>query len=171
MSELTESDPPRFEITSPADAIKVYEIAVKREEQESNGIWARFNYLLAVNIALAGFYLLSVRFARTRAEAAVYVAVSAMGLFLSARTFHTLRGLFYWQRHWVQKARVIEEMLPTWARLYHRKAAAESKRPFSVLENLPMHFFYGRTQPFVAAFFVLWLALLSYAVYLITTLR
>jgi hypothetical protein len=148
---------------------ELYALVLTKLNQEGDGIWSRFNYLIGLNVALIGIYFFTLKeILPIDRDLISYflVGISLFGLFITRNTFLVLRNLWKWELHWKQKARQIERSFPPEGRLLHRRSASKPGASFSSLTRdsetkLPL--LYGTTQPTVLVFGIAWLSMLAIA--------
>ena len=161
MTESNLAEPPK-------EFIELYKIAFQKLNQEGDGIWARFNYLMSVCIALAGGYVFALKELSTKpVQATVLLCISLFGLFASGWTFRTLRGL--WWRHdgWARKVLEIESKFPDspfWV-----KVLTNPNDGASFNDRRSAKLFRGATQPLMAVLCVGWSLAACYAGFLAFT--
>ena len=104
---------------SDENAIRIMEIMMNKMNQEDDSFWRRFNFLTAINIALAGGYLY-IHGSPFEDYHELFIVI--IGFLFSGFSLRILWRLFHWHRFWNRRLYDAGERLPT---LY------QYARPFS----------------------------------------
>jgi hypothetical protein len=87
-------------------------LLLARMTQESNALWARFNYLAAVQLALMAAYGLIWRQAtEVQGSVSELLLVSLIGLAISSLSLKTVARLRSWHKYWEVRSRDLDKEL------------------------------------------------------------
>lgn len=144
------------------DRAKMYEILFAKLNQEGDGVWSRFNVMLAVNLALfAGFG--AVRLADGFDDSArifhpILYGLCAGGFGISLWSFFILGRFWRYHEHWRSKLIQIELLFDD-PSIPKPLTEAEALTPHSVSRSKGLIYCCAYTQPILAGFGVAWILL------------
>lgn len=88
--------------------IELFKISVDLLKHEGNGIWARFNIVVGIEVLLFGTFGLIIRYGADKSEV-LALAICLSGMAISIWGFRALRRLWQWHDHWGEIAFQIEK--------------------------------------------------------------
>ncbi|GAA6211570.1 hypothetical protein NBRC116602_13110 [Hyphomicrobiales bacterium 4NK60-0047b] len=132
--------------------LELYNLAMTKLNQEGDGVWARFNILIALNITIGAGYLYALKeLSTSKLLGFALIIIALVGGFVAIVTYRTLAKLWLWHEHWKEKVRELENHFPKndgWIGLL-----GKNKKP-TTLNKKPIMF--TGTQPIIMAFIISW---------------
>lgn len=142
----------------PSERLRVYELLWAKLNQEGDGIWSRFNIILALHLALfAGFAFFFTADPPHRLWREFSVGIASLGVLASFWALAVLKGLWVWHRHWKSQLVKFEEQLCDKEGWLKPQTALPEDLPF--WRGAP-----GATQPVFLVLLLVWAALIGVAV-------
>ncbi len=164
-AQTTPAPPNPAESNALAERVELYGILFTKFSQEGDGIWGRFNIMAAISLAgqTAWIYAyLEKRHAAAWQELAI--GISVMGVVVMIWSLHVLCRLWMWHQRWRTMLYQLEAGFPDdvrWVRPHHELEAPLSFDPGMTGCDWKWWNCPGYTQPFLAAFLLLWVFFLA----------
>lgn len=151
-----------------ANLLELYVVLLNKSNQEGDGIWSRFNILVALQGALfAGYAYVSTHLRDFNVPIFDMLAlICVAGILTSGWSFYVLNRLWAWQQYWRIQLACVERGFPDaphWPRPFSPKSPDD--RLLNTDPGVKRSLHLGSTQPFMTLIFLAWALLLSYRIW------